>query len=127
MLEYVDKFEDLKKSIRRKGRISKCKACGKYPILKTLVDEMGWRETRIECECGLCIPIGGRIEQILDAWEQINNDEYTPVDKPYYVGKPSICLTCYLSAKCTEFRKMNEDQRMELVCGNYIRKPYDKD
>ena len=117
MLEYVDKFEDLGERSNRV--VSRCQ-CGRYPVLRTLIDEMGWRETRIECECGLCMVVnGGRHEAILDKWEAMHKSRFVPSEKPYYVGKPHVCCTCRLRRKCVEFRKMDGKSRMECVCNDY--------
>ena len=120
MSEYHERLDELGKKL--KIRVKKCKKCGNFPFLNTLIDEQSWRDVYIKCQCGLEIPIDGGAKSIIEAWNEINDDKkpFTPVNKPYYVGKPSVCMHCLLRERCTECAKLNEKAKMEYVCGNFV-------
>ncbi len=119
MNKTVEKFEDLGKRLHIVP--CRCSQCGRYPVLVTRHDEMGYAGSTIECECGLRIPVvARRLDEMLVEWERINAKQFTPSDKPRYVGKPSVCMTCFLKNKCTEFAGLKCSERMERRCPDWI-------
>jgi len=119
MIDKIDKFEDLYKRLKRNP--CKCSQCGRLPVLKTSFDDMGWRHFEIECECGLRIPVGfDTISEMLDNWERVNAESFTPREKAFDVGIPRICNTCHLKGRCTEYAGMRPMDRKQRRCSEWI-------
>jgi len=117
MNEIIEKFEDLSK---KTGLVvSKCRNCGQLPVLKTLYDDLD-KETRIECKCGIRIPVSqDMLKDIISYWNQVNGfNDYIPNSKPRYIGKGRECMTCMNKKRCTEARRL--PNLTEYVCYDWV-------
>ena len=120
---------EIKEELRKMGEdcgvpVSPCKRCGGFPELMEMIDEQGWKEVRIDCGCGLTIPVSSRRRrEIVDLWNRVNaHDHYEPATRPCFIGGRASCATCLQQGICLEARKVIEEggDPHDFICGEHV-------
>lgn len=114
----IEKFEDICRRLHLK-KPSRCRICGQYPVLRTTYHMVGM-STVVECQCGIKIPVCCNLIKMVEYWDAINADSYTPEMERRWIGKPRVCLTCLLKDRCTECAKIRKDRLLEYGCSYHV-------
>ena len=99
-----------------------CRVCGGRPSVRSLVDEIGFKETYVECSCGQRVRVNGIWnDDAIRQWNKANADVFEPERGPWLVPAPAVCLTCRHASRCTAVNGLDDGYRIEHVCGEYAR------
>ena len=121
MIERIAKIDEL--TTREPGlKAVDCRVCGGRPFIRSLVNEMGYRETYVECSCGQCIRVNGIWnDDAIRQWNKANAEVFEPERDPWFVPAPAVCLTCRHASRCTLAKDKDDGYKVEHVCGEYAK------
>lgn len=104
--------------------VVRCKKCGGIPVLKEEIDEHGYKQLEIKCDCGLYLVLSERnYNDIIDHWNRVNNhDCFIPKCEPFYAGVQKRCMTCLQKKICVNARRFADTESLcSFLCHEYIK------